>query len=155
MHRSLAAAALLVLVRLLDHGLGWARTAPSPDGGLMIDDPLVRERLALIAIGNEVSNLLGWRAAWMASEGTLPGVEGTMAKLFTTEHYQFAGNELIDALGAEGLRRHGDPTAGADIAHGWIEAIYRHCQVTTIYGGTSEVLRGIIAKRGLALPSSR
>ena len=33
-----------------------------------------------------------------------------MAKLFTTEHYQFAGNELIDSLGAEGLRRHGDDT---------------------------------------------
>jgi alkylation response protein AidB-like acyl-CoA dehydrogenase len=141
------------LVRLLDHGLGWARTASSPDGGTMLDDPLVRERLALVAIGNEVSNLLGWRAAWMASEGTLPGVEGTMAKLFTTEHYQRSGNDLIDALGAEGLRRHGDPTATA--ADGWIEAIYRHCQVTTIYGGTSEVCRGIIAERGLGLPRNR
>ena len=143
------------LVRLLDHGLGWARGATSPDGGTMIDDPLVRERLARIAVGNEVSNLLGWRAAWMAAEGTLPGVEGTMAKLFTTEHYQQSANDLIDALGAEGLRRHGDATADADIAHGWIEAIYRHCQVTTIYGGTSEVLRGIIAERGLKLPRSR
>lgn len=91
----------------------------------------------------------------MAANHTLPGVEGTMAKLFTTEHYQFAGNELIDALGADGLRRHGDPSAGADLAHGWIEAIYRHCQVTTIYGGTSEVLRGIIAERGLQLPRNR
>jgi len=143
------------LVRLLDHGLTWARDTTAPDGGLMIDDPLVRERLARIAIGNEVSNLLGWRAAWMAANHTLPGVEGTMAKLFTTEHYQFAGNELIDALGADGLRRHGDPTADADLAHGWIEAIYRHCQVTTIYGGTSEVLRGIIAERGLQLPRHR
>ena len=143
------------LVRLLDHGLTWARDTNAPDGGLMIDDPLVRERLARIAIGNEVSNLLGWRAAWMAANHTLPGVEGTMAKLFTTEHYQFAGNELIDALGADGLRRHGDPTADADLAHGWIEAIYRHCQVTTIYGGTSEVLRGIIAERGLQLPRHR
>ncbi|MEZ5177829.1 MAG: acyl-CoA dehydrogenase family protein [Acidimicrobiales bacterium] len=141
------------LVRLLDHGLGWARTAPSPAGGTMADDPLVRERLARIAIGNEVSNLLGWRAAWMASEGTLPGVEGTMAKLFTTEHYQFAANELVDALGPDGLRRHGDPSATA--ADGWIEAIYRHCQVTTIYGGTSEVLRGVIAERGLQLPRNR
>ena len=141
------------LVRLLDHGLGWARTAPSPAGGLMVEDPLVRERLARIAIGNEVSNLLGWRAAWMASEGTLPGVEGTMAKLFTTEHYQFAGNELVDALGTDGLVRHGD--AGARAADGWIEAIYRHCQVTTIYGGTSEVCRGIIAERGLQLPRNR
>jgi alkylation response protein AidB-like acyl-CoA dehydrogenase len=143
------------LVRLLDHALTWARTAPSPEGGAMIDDPLVRERLARIAIGNEVSNLLGWRAAWMAANHDLPGVEGTMAKLFTTEHYQFAGNELIDALGVDGLRRHGDPTAGPDLVHGWIEAIYRHCQVTTIYGGTSEVLRGIIAERGLHLPRNR
>jgi len=141
------------IVRLLDHGLGWARLTPSPDGGRMIDDPLVRERLARMAVGNEISNLLGWRAAWMAAEGTLPGVEGTMAKLFTTEHYQWAGNELIDVLGAEGLRRHGDPTTGPD--DGWIEAIYRHCQVTTIYGGTSEVCRGIIAERGLGLPRSR
>ena len=91
----------------------------------------------------------------MAAEGTLPGVEGTMAKLATTEHYQFAGNELIDALGAEGIRRHGDPSSGDANADGWIEAIYRHCQVTTIYGGTSEVLRGIIAERGLKLPRSR
>ncbi len=141
------------IVRLLDHGLGWARSTASPTGGLMIDDPLVRERLARIAIGNEVSNLLGWRAAWMAAEGTLPGVEGTMAKLFTTEHYQFAGNELIDALGIDGVTRHGDPTAIA--ADGWIEAIYRHCQVTTIYGGTSEVCRGVIAERGLQLPRNR
>jgi alkylation response protein AidB-like acyl-CoA dehydrogenase len=141
------------LVRLLDHGLGWARATASPAGGQMIDDPLVRERLARIAIGNEVSNLLGWRAAWMAATGTLPGVEGTMAKLFTTQHYQVAGDELIDSLGAEGLRRHGDPTTGVD--DGWIEAIYRHCQVTTIYGGTSEVCRGIIAERGLGLPRNR
>jgi alkylation response protein AidB-like acyl-CoA dehydrogenase len=141
------------LVRLLDHGLGWARATSSPAGGTMIDDPLVRERLARIAIGNEVSNLLGWRAAWMAATGTLPGVEGTMAKLFTTQHYQDAANELIDAVGVEGLRRHGDPTTGVD--DGWIEAIYRHCQVTTIYGGTSEVCRGVIAERGLGLPRNR
>lgn len=140
------------LVRLLDHGLGWARATPSPSGGQMIDDPLVRERLARIAVGNEVSNLLGWRAAWMAANHDLPGVEGSMAKLFTTEHYQFAGNELIDSLGPDGVRRHGDTTGVDD---GWIEAIYRHCQVTTIYGGTSEVCRGVIAERGLGLPRNR
>jgi len=139
-------------VRLLDHAVAWASTTRDEHGRRMIDDPLVRERLARAAIGNEVSNLLGWRAAWMASEGQLPGVEGTMAKLFTTEHYQRAADDLIDVLGAEGLRRHGEPGAAAS---GWIEATYRHCQVTTIYGGTSEVCRGIIAERGLGLPRSR
>jgi alkylation response protein AidB-like acyl-CoA dehydrogenase len=130
-------------VRLLAHGLGWARASGR------IDDPSVRERLARAAIGNEVANLLGWRAAWLASSGALPGVEGTMAKLATTEHYQRAADDMIDMLGADGIRRHGPPEAPAD---GWIEAQFRHCQVTTIYGGTSEVLRGIIAERGLGLP---
>ncbi len=75
-----------------------------------------------------------------------------MAKLFTTEHYQRAADDLLDVLGAEGLRRHGEDGAAAD---GWIEATFRHCQVTTIYGGTSEVCRGIIAERGLGLPRGR
>ncbi|NLV55415.1 MAG: acyl-CoA dehydrogenase [Acidimicrobiales bacterium] len=133
-------------VRLLRHGLDHARASGR------IDDPTVRERLARAAIGNEVANLLGWRAAWLASTGALPGVEGTMAKLATTEHYQRAADDLIDVLGADGIRRHGDLHAPAD---GWIEATFRHCQVTTIYGGTSEVLRGIIAERGLGLPRAR
>ncbi len=136
-------------VRLLDHAVRWAAETPGADGKPMIADPLVRDRLASVAIGNEVSNLLGWRAAWLASIGTLPSVEGTMAKLFTTEHYQRSADDLIDLLGADGVRRHGASDAPAD---GWIEATYRHCQVTTIYGGTSEVLRNIIAQRGLGLP---
>lgn len=139
-------------MRLLDAAVAWASATRGPDGRRVIDDPVARERLARAAIGNEVANLLGWRAAWMASEGRLPGVEGTMAKLFTTEHYQRAADDLIDALGAEGLRRHGERGAAAD---GWIEATYRHCQVTTIYGGTSEVCRGVIAERGLGLPRNR
>ncbi|HEX7134766.1 MAG TPA: acyl-CoA dehydrogenase [Iamia sp.] len=133
-------------VRLLAHGLRWARSSGR------IDDPSVRERLARAAIGNEVANLLGWRAAWLASTGALPGVEGTMAKLATTEHYQRAADDMIDMLGADGIRRHDSSGDGGAPADGWIEATFRHCQVTTIYGGTSEVLRGIIAERGLGLP---
>lgn len=139
-------------VRLVDRAVTWATETRDAQGRRMIDDPLVRERLAQASVGNEVSNLLGWRAAWMASQGTLPGVEGTMAKLFTTEHYQQAAGDLVDLLGPEGLRQHGEPGAAAD---GWIEATYRHCQVTTIYGGTSEVCRGVIAERGLGLPRNR
>lgn len=136
-------------VRLLDHGIRWAATAVTADGEPKLVDPFIRERIARVAIGNEVANLLGWRAAWLASIGTLPSVEGTMAKLFTTEHYQRSAKEMLDMLGADGVRRIGSPNSPAD---GWIEAIYRHCQVTTIYGGTSEVLRNIIAQRGLGLP---
>ena len=39
-------------------------------------------------------------------------------------------------------------------ASGWIERAYRHSSVSTIYGGTSEIQRTIIPRRGPRLPSS-
>ena len=37
----------------------------------------------------------------------------------------------------------------------FVDHAYRHSTVTTIYGGSSEVQRGIIAEPGLGLPRSR
>lgn len=139
-------------VRLLDHAVRWAAQQTGTDGRRLIDDPFVRERLAKAAIGNEVAGLLGWRTAWLQSQGELPAVEGSMVKLSVSEHFQRSAGELLDVLGPGGLVRHEDPSAPAG---GWIEHAYRHSQVTTIYGGTSEIQRSIIAERGLGLPRAR
>jgi alkylation response protein AidB-like acyl-CoA dehydrogenase len=40
-------------------------------------------------------------------------------------------------------------------AAGFINQCYRHAHGTTIYAGTSEVLRSVIAERGLGLPRTR
>ena len=45
--------------RLTDAGLRWAATAQHPDGTPVIDDPLVRERLARVALNAEVASLPG------------------------------------------------------------------------------------------------
>ena len=63
-------------VPLLRHVRNWAAGAPSPDGGKMIDDPLLRERIARTAIANQVGQLLTLRAAWIAATGGLPGLDG-------------------------------------------------------------------------------
>lgn len=140
------------LVRMLDHAVHWAAQSTGPDGRPQLANPRNRERLARIALGAEAANLLSWRSAWLQSTGVLPTVEGSMAKLFVTEQYRQAADELMDMLGVEALRRHEASGAAAD---GWIEHTYRHCQVTTIYGGSSEVQRNIIAQRGLGLPRGR
>jgi len=135
-----------VAVPLLRHFREWA------DETGLIDDPIARERMAQVAIDNEVAKLLTQRAAWIAASGGLPGLEGSMVKNFASEQYQKASRWFQQMAGAEGLIQLFEPDAAA---HGWIEYDARHAPVTTIYGGTSEINRNNIAERHLGLPKAR
>ncbi len=137
------------LIRLVEE---WATSTPAPDGRPWIEDPLVRERLARATMWNNAGELLGMRTADLVHRGELPGVEGSMTKLFSSEHFVKICEDLVDMLGPEGVLQHGGPDAPME---GWIEHGMRHSVVTTIYGGTSEVQRGIIAEHGLGLPRTR
>ena len=139
-------------VPLLRHVRGWATDAPSPDGGNMIDDPLLRERIARTAIANQVSQLLTLRAAWIAATGGLPGLEGSMAKLYATDRYRQAVGWFQQMAGADGLLGFGTDGAAAD---GWIDYDARHSPGTSIYGGTTEINRNNVAERHLGLPRTR
>jgi alkylation response protein AidB-like acyl-CoA dehydrogenase len=106
-------------------------------------DPAVAAALGAHAARDEVGRLLLYRSAWLAAQGAMPLVEGSMSKLFQSEWLTALASELLDLAG---------PAATAD----WhLEHAFRHSTVTTIYGGSSEVQRGIIAERGLGLPRSR
>jgi alkylation response protein AidB-like acyl-CoA dehydrogenase len=139
-------------VPLLRHVRAWAETDGSDGSGRMVDDPLFRERVARTAIVNQVSQLLTLRAAWIAAEGGLPGLEGSMAKVFASEEYQRIVGWFQQMAGAEGLLGFHADGAAAD---GWIDYNARHAPVTTIYGGTSEINRNNIAERHLGLPRNR
>jgi alkylation response protein AidB-like acyl-CoA dehydrogenase len=133
-------------VPLLRHFREWAAETGR------IDDPIARERMAQVAVDNEVAKLLTQRAAWIAASGGLPGLEGSMVKVFATEQYQKASKWFQQMAGAEGLVQLFEPDAAA---HGWIEYDARHAPVTTIYGGTSEINRNNVAERHLGLPKAR
>ena len=72
-------------VPLLKHAINWAETTPSKNESLMINNTLMRERIARTAIINQVGQLLTLRAAWIAATGGMPGVEGSMAKIYASE----------------------------------------------------------------------
>jgi hypothetical protein len=116
------------------------------------EDPRLTRRLGRAAADAEVSRLLGARASWLRSSSRAGDLEGSMAKLYATESLVANAGELLDCAGAAGLLGPGRPGAAA---HGHLEHTYRHAQVTTIYGGTSEILRSMIAERRLGLPRSR
>jgi alkylation response protein AidB-like acyl-CoA dehydrogenase len=131
------------------HALEFARTQPGPDGGPLINDHLVRERLARMAMEAEVADLLGLRVAFLDAEGEKPG---PVSALFGPESYVRASAAAIDIAGMSGLLDWTDPEAPVD---GSMDAHYRSAVATTIYGGSSEVLRSLIVENRLGLPRSR
>jgi alkylation response protein AidB-like acyl-CoA dehydrogenase len=135
--------------RLLRAMQQWALTSTGEDGRPRSEDQGVLARLGRAAAEIEVSTLLARRCAWVQSSGTLPGVEGSMAKLFATEALTRQSADFMDMLGPDGIRSEGDATA---VAGGIAEHSYRYALGTTTYGGTSEIQRNIIAQRGLGLP---
>jgi 3-oxocholest-4-en-26-oyl-CoA dehydrogenase alpha subunit len=135
--------------RLLEHAEAWAEEATDEDGRRRLDDPDVRARLARCATEVEVSLLLERRSAWMQANDQVPEAEGPMAKLFSSEALERAGEDLCEMVGPDALRSYFEPTAPEG---GHIEHVRRFALGTTIYAGTSEVQRNIIAGRGLGLP---
>jgi 3-oxocholest-4-en-26-oyl-CoA dehydrogenase alpha subunit len=139
-------------IRLLRAMEGWAGATVDDEGCARADDPDVRARLGRAAAENEVTTLLCRRCAWVNESGRLPGVEGSMSKLFASEALTRQSADFVDLLGRDGIRSHGDPSAPAG---GAADYDFRFALGTTTYGGTSEVQRNIIAQRGLGLPRSR
>jgi alkylation response protein AidB-like acyl-CoA dehydrogenase len=135
--------------RLLHHAEQWARNSCAEDGTPQINREDVRRRIARVAMEYEVSMLLQHRCVWMAEEGHVPVAEGPMSKLFSTEALARASQDVVEMVGPDGMRSYLEPDAPEQ---GRFEHLMRFSLGTTIYAGTSEVQRTIIAQRGLGLP---
>ncbi|MDX6232727.1 MAG: hypothetical protein QOH68_1723 [Nocardioidaceae bacterium] len=138
--------------RLLANVETWAREATNDDGRPRIEEAGVRERMGRAATEIEVSRLLQRRAAWMAAIGEIAHAKGSMSKLFSSERLERQAADFVEMLGPDGVRAWGDPTTPAG---GEIEHALRHSKGTTIYAGTSEIQRNIIAQHGLGLPRAK
>jgi 3-oxocholest-4-en-26-oyl-CoA dehydrogenase alpha subunit len=122
--------------RLTDAGPRWAAAARAPDGTRMIDDPLVRQRLAQVALDAEVA--------------FLPG--GPMSKILTAEALIRDAADLMDLFGPVGILPAGEDGAVSD---GDVEFLHRFSQGTAIYGGSIEIFHNMLAERVLGLPRAR
>ena len=136
---------------LLDH----VRTA-TQDGRPVREDPRVRSRMARLATAAEVARGLGLRVvdASVRAErdgGSPPTVEASEYKLFTTEFSKQLADASMDLGGPGTQLRVGTKDAPMD---GRAESTYRYTVLDTIGGGTSEVQKNIITRRGLGLPKN-
>ena len=133
---------------LIDAAVAWAHEATDDTGRRKIDDPEVRNRIAAAAVRNEVADLLCRRAVWAGVEGIAGRAFGPMSKLFTSETYMKDAADLLELAAPDSLLEGHDPL-------GVLEFKHRHAMGTTIYGGTSEVHRSVVAELMLNLPRTR
>lgn len=114
-------------------------------------DAAFRDRLAELSISITVQAAMFWQAVDLAANGMELGPEGSTMKLVATENLQRATDLLIEAAGPWGADAGRIETpAGAVDATG----IFLQSRRATIYGGSSEIQRNVLAKRVLGLPGN-
>ncbi|WP_099024758.1 acyl-CoA dehydrogenase family protein [Mycolicibacterium palauense] len=140
---------------------------PGPAGGRLIDDPGFAHRLADARIRTEVLEILEFRTLAIVAEGRNPGPASSMLKVLSTELSQTITELALEAAGPRGrayqphATRPGGPVAEFDpppdgylSGQPW-QAVaplrYFNDRAGSIYAGSNEIQRNILAKAALGL----
>lgn len=119
-----------------------------------LQTPVLRDRLSSLWLRSEAQRLTSERSRVSASVGG-PGPEGSVGKLVGAELNQHIYEFCMDLLGPEGILYQSYATSGDADADDWrgpIQQRFLRSRANTIEGGTSEVMRNILAERVLGLP---
>ena len=119
------------------------------NGRPISEDPLIRHRLATMAIEIETCRLMCYQVAWMQSQDLIPNKEASITKTYGSEMMLRLYSLGMDILGLYGQLEPGSKWAPLQ---GRIENTYMRSAGSTVAAGTSEIQRNIIATRGLGLP---
>jgi alkylation response protein AidB-like acyl-CoA dehydrogenase len=128
----------------------WVRESRR-DGDPVKDDPNARRAVAQSVTELEVSRMLQRRVISEALFDRVPTIESSQYKLFMNETGQRVANRALDAMGPSAQLKPEQEGAPVD---GRFERSYRYTVVDTIGGGTSEIQKNIISRRGLGLPAN-
>src|SRR4051812_17742173 len=107
-------------------------------------DPIIRDKVARLKIGIEALRLGAMRALTATMKVGIPGPEGSISKLQWSSANQALTELAIEVGGVDTLQR-------SDL---WAYRFLRS-RANSIEGGTSDVLRNIVAERVLGLPKLR
>jgi alkylation response protein AidB-like acyl-CoA dehydrogenase len=118
------------------------------DGAPLIKDPETQVRLARALIGVEVLRHHASRTVGQFLSGGTVGPESSSVKLLMAEAEQRLAATVLEVLGP--TLEQAEPEA-ADEDDFWYET-YLYSRAASIYGGTQQIQRDIIAGRVLSLP---
>lgn len=95
----------------------------------------IQFKLADMRTRIDAARLLTWRAASLKDSGARASAECAMAKLFASETANFCAYEAVQIHGGYGFSQEYE-----------VERLYRDARITTLYEGTSEIQRVVVAK---------
>jgi alkylation response protein AidB-like acyl-CoA dehydrogenase len=108
-----------------------------------------RTRLAEHVVANNVGRFLGYRIGYIQAKGQVPNYEASVVKIFQSELGQRIYNFGVNMLGLSGqfVPEEARAPLGGSLPESYLQSV-----PSTIYSGTNEIQRNIIATRGLGLP---
>ncbi|MBN1691370.1 MAG: acyl-CoA dehydrogenase family protein [Dehalococcoidia bacterium] len=118
------------------------------NGKPLSQDPIIRNRIADLAIGLEAVRTLAMHIADMQSRHEMGLMDAAAVKVFSSELMEKMAQISTDLLGVHGQVKH---SRFAKMGGTWEES-YQSCFVPIISMGTNEIQRNIIAWYGLGLP---
>ncbi|ANI39055.1 acyl-CoA dehydrogenase family protein [Mycolicibacterium vaccae] len=144
-----------------------AADQPGPSGGRLIDDPAFARKLAEVGIRTEVLEILEYQVLAVVAEGGNPGAKSSMLKVLSTELSQAITELAMEAAGPRGraYQPHAtcpggpiaefEPPAGGYLSGEPWQAVaplrYFNDRAGSIYAGSNEIQRNILAKAALGL----
>jgi alkylation response protein AidB-like acyl-CoA dehydrogenase len=130
----------IALRQLLEH----ARESRAMDGQVASEDPIIRQRIAQLLIESEVLRLNAYRSLSATMRSGVPGPEGSLGKWHWSEVNQALTELAMDIAGPRAV------TAEDEWTYRFLRA-----RANSIEGGTTEILKNIVAERVLGLPRMR
>lgn len=134
----IAAQALGIAQRALDESVAYAKTRRT-FGKVLGEHQAIQTYLAEMTARVQAARLLVYKAAALKDAGRPCTLEAATAKLFTTESAMWVCDRAVQIHGGYGYSR-----------EYVVERLYRDVRVTTIYEGTSEIQRMVIARALMA-----
>jgi alkylation response protein AidB-like acyl-CoA dehydrogenase len=122
------------------------------NGGTHAEDPVTRQRIAQLYVESEVVRLTAYRGLTQVMKTGIPGPEGSLGKWHWGEINQAMTELALEMEGPYAQLSRGSEYAIDDAD--WQFSFLR-ARANSIEGGTTEILKNIVAERVLGLPKLR
>jgi len=118
----------------------------------LIEDPTIRARIARLEIELWALRMANYRSIAIAQLGHAPGPESSILKIRGSEISQQCTELAMELMGHNSLSWWNDPGVIPDIEQS-VSGVFHYLRAATIYGGSNEIQKNVIAKWILGLPS--